>query len=266
VHSAPRFEPRCGARRSPLLPRPFIDRASSTRIATTFPGLERLLDTYSLGMPPRLRVRSIALIAFAAACAGFAVSVGKALEAEDPSPAMPLPTIQAVPGLMAAPATVHTACANIARKSHRQHSRWRVVCPPRIPDSANTAVSYAGGVLSTRNLRPGYLIDGRSPTPANSSSYDGHWTFAAGDPQAVHAWITVNHQRFTKQAAQLDRLPVSIYRLAPGSSELSSHLAIEWQWRGEAYQVSVHRWRSDRQGYVQAREMARATIRFLRRR
>jgi hypothetical protein len=35
-------------------------------------------------------------------------------------------------------------------------------------------------------------------------------------------------------------------------------------WNAQAYQVSVHRWRGDRQGFEQATKMASAIIRLLR--
>jgi hypothetical protein len=58
--------------------------------------------------------------------------------------------------------------------------------------------------------------------------------------------------------------PVVIYRVAPGRALLSEHVVVEWTSRGQGYQVSVHRWRSDRQGFQQATEMATAVIRLLR--
>ena len=57
---------------------------------------------------------------------------------------------------------------------------------------------------------------------------------------------------------------VAVYRIGGGASELSGHVAIEWTWHGQAYQVSVHRWLSDGQGVKQAKAMAAAVIGYLR--
>lgn len=112
------------------------------------------------------------------------------------------------------------------------------------------------------------LLDGLSPI--SNVSGTGHWTFAAGDPGAVHLWRTIKDAAgrpqvtFTRTSTTIARLRVSVYRVPPGMSELSGHVVLEWTWHGQAYQVSVHRWLSDRQGFVQARAMAAAVVRRLR--
>jgi hypothetical protein len=167
--------------------------------------------------------------------------------------------------LMVAPATVQRACEEIRRSSARQ-TRRRVVCPPLIPKSRRATITYAGGVLSGRDFGPGYLFDGRDAR--GSSVYAGHWTFAGGQPAAVHTPLASGPGHLvgvSRTKARLAGQPVVIYRVTNGMTQLSGHVVVEWTWRGQAYQVSVHRWRSDRQGFAQATRMARAVIQVLRR-
>lgn len=167
---------------------------------------------------------------------------------------------------MPAPAGVAYACDRIRRQAGRQHASWRIVCPPLVPWSRSPHVAYAGGVTSTRNLRPGYLLDSANPPDGTSDPYAGHWTFSSGDPVAVHSWIGRPDVSSTRSVATIGGQRVALYRVAPGTTELSGHVAIEWTFRGQAYQVSVHRWAGDRQGLVQARAMAAAVIGYLRHR
>lgn len=166
--------------------------------------------------------------------------------------------------LMLRPASVEQACGHVRRRSAQQ-SHWRVVCPPLVPRSKRPEVTYGGGVLSTTNFGPGYLIEGRDA--AGASVYAGHWTFASGRPAAVHSPLASGPGhviRFTRTRAHLVGQRVLIFRVKPGMTLLSGHVVIEWLWHGQAYQVSVHRWRSDRQGSEQATKMATAIIRQLR--
>jgi hypothetical protein len=167
-------------------------------------------------------------------------------------------------GLMLAPVSVKQACQSVRRRSAQQ-SDWRVVCPPLVPKSKRPDVTFAGGVLSSTNYGPGYLFDVRDA--AGESVYAGHWTFASGRPAAVHTPLTSgpgNVIKFTRTRANLVGQRVLVFRVKPGLTELSGHVVVEWVWHGQAYQVSVHRWRSDRQGLEQATKMATAIIRQLR--
>jgi hypothetical protein len=164
-----------------------------------------------------------------------------------------------------APAVVKGACAWVARAAKQQDTRWRTVCPAAVPRSFSTSVRYAGGVSSTTDLRAGYLIQGFSSDSSSSSLHNGHWTFAAGDPDAVHRLLLGPTARSTTRGMVLAGTPVTIYRVARGTATLSGHVVVEWTRDGQAYQVSVHRWRSDRQGFALATGMAAATIRSLRR-
>lgn len=186
------------------------------------------------------------------------------------SPAAPAPIPQR---LTAAPPEVDAACTQVRRAAVRQHARWRVVCPPLVPRSGLTSVE-ATGLLGLNDFRAGYLLDGLSPVGAYwTKPGDGHWTFAAGSPRAVGGWRTSRDAAgrpqiaFSRRVARIAGWPVTIYRIPHrGMNEFSGHVVIEWRWRGEAYEVSVHRWLSDRQGVTQASAMATAVIRRLRRR
>src|ERR671936_223792 len=87
--------------------------------------------------------------------------------------------------LMLAPASVKQACQHVSRRVARQ-SRWRVVCPPLIPKSKRPEVTYAGGVLSSSNFGPGYLLEGRDA--AGASVYAGHWTLRAAALLLLATW------------------------------------------------------------------------------
>ena len=158
-------------------------------------------------------------------------------------------------GVMPAPPAVTRACDRVRRTATRVRTRWRIVCPPLVPWSPDGEVAFAGGVLSTRGVRRGYLIDGASTSPAM------HWTFAAGEPNAVHVVLA----RAVGRPARIQGQRVLIYRVGPGgTSELSGHVAIEWTRRGQAYRVSVHSRSGDRPALVQATRIAAAVIGYLR--
>jgi hypothetical protein len=199
---------------------------------------------------------ALALLFGAFATVGCSDAPGpRTAEASDKPPAL---------RLMLAPASVKQACQRVRRPSAQQ-SNWRVVCPPLVPRSKRLEVTYAGGVLSTTDFGPGYLIDGRDA--AGESVYAGHWTFASGRPDAVRTPVTSGPGhviKLTRTRANIGGQRVLVLRVKPGMTLLSGHVVVEWVWHGQAYQVSVHRWRSDRQGLEQAITMATAIIRQLR--
>jgi hypothetical protein len=176
------------------------------------------------------------------------IALDLADQADCPRDAEPQPT-------MPAPAGVAYACDRIGKVAARRHVRWRVVCPPVVPWSREPTVDYAGGVTTSTDVRSGYLVDGTSPR--------GHWTFASGDPATVHRWIERAGRATLTHATMLGQR-VAVYRLGPGTTQLSGRVAIEWTFRGQAFQVSVHRRAGGRQGLVEARAMAAALIGYLR--
>jgi hypothetical protein len=184
-----------------------------------------------------------------------------------PQPAVPPVRYRMMP----APAIVTDACERIERASARSHARWRVICPPLVPWARDEHIHYAGGVLSTRGFQSGYLIDGWNPRDQSISPYGGHWTFGSGDRKSVHTWLALKdvggrpQVTWTRRRASIGSQKVWIYRVRPrGMSELAGHVVIEWSWRGQTYQVSVHRLTGEREGLVQATQMAAAVIGYLR--
>jgi hypothetical protein len=171
-----------------------------------------------------------------------------------------------------APAVVKGACSWIAQAAKRQGSSWRTVCPPKVPRSFSTSVRYVGGVSSLTDLGSGYLIRGVSPDASSRSLHNGEWTFASGDPAAVGAVLLAptdvngrSYARYRSTTMVLAGTRVTVYRMAPGTATLSGYVVVLWTSHGQAYQVGVARWRSDRQSFALATGMAAATIRSLRR-
>lgn len=176
--------------------------------------------------------------------------------------------------LMPAPKNLLAVCAHLSRLIHQQRARWRVVCPPQVPGGESELVG-AGAIVPVGNtsyMREGYALNGFSRSRTTTNPFRGHWTFFSGDPNAVHNWLVLPdgtgrpQVHFTRRRARIAGQSVFVYRVAPGQTQLSGHVVVEWTYRGQAYQVSVHRWLSDRQGYEQATQMAEAIIRALRRR
>jgi hypothetical protein len=172
--------------------------------------------------------------------------------------------------LMNSAAAVKRACAAIRAGTKRQRAHWRVVCPPKIPRVSQPSVIYFGGAAATSNFRPGYGLDGTGSIYPIVNGY-GHWTFRSGSPplleRLLHPTDTIGRPESTVSAAQkmlVAGQKVLVYRVAPEMTEYAGHVVVAWIDRGQAYQVSVHRWKSDRQGLRQAIGMVAAIIRQIR--
>jgi len=185
--------------------------------------------------------------------------------------AIPTAAAGASSRLEPAPAVVRGACSWIAQAAKRQGSRWRTVCPVKVPRSLSTSVRYAAGVSGMTDLTSGYLIRGVSPDSSSRSLHNGEWTFASGDPAAVQGVLLApadvngrSYARYRTTTTVVAGMRVTGYRMAPGTAQLAGHVVVSWRLRGQAFQVGVARWRSDRQAYALATGMAAATIRSLR--
>jgi len=168
--------------------------------------------------------------------------------------------------LMNSPAAVKKACVTIFAAIRRQNARWRVVCPPKIPRVSQPSVIYVGGVAATANFSPGYALDGIGSVYPVINGY-GHWTFRSGSPPLLESLLhpTDALGRPEGVVSSPQRLVVAgqtvqVYRVAPDMTEYADHVVVVWVDRGQEYQVSVHRWKSDEQGRRQAVAMAAAII------
>jgi hypothetical protein len=167
---------------------------------------------------------------------------------------------------MNSPAAVNKACAAILAGTRRQHARWRVVCPPKIPRVSQPSVIYFGGAAATSNFRSGYGLDGTGSVYPIVNGY-GHWTFRSGSPRLLerllHPTDAIGRPESTVSSAKEINVVgqiVRLYRVAPDSTEYAGHVVVDWIDHGQEYQVTVHRWRSDKQGVLQATGMAAAII------
>jgi len=62
---------------------------------------------------------------------------------------------------------------------------------------------------------------------------------------------------------RIERVKVSLYRVAPGESGYADHVAMVWHVGNQAFMVTVHRWDGDRLAVAQARAMTASLIRQL---
>jgi hypothetical protein len=172
------------------------------------------------------------------------------------------------PLLIAAPAALRQTCQAVTGQLRSEHARWKIVCPTGMPYTIGFPLFSQGGDTSNANYRQGYLVECIGFLPASGRV---HWIIAGGDPQtldrALHPKAATGQPEShvtQRQSIYLDGQLVSRYLVSPGMTLYSDHVVLVWLYRGEEYQVSIHRWPNTTIATAQATAVASNIIQQLR--
>lgn len=246
--------------------------------ALLFAGSQEVRDCAGyVGRIPRWRCDrfgaiTVCLVVVATACSGAASRSARARAPRTSAPAYGL--------TRAVPASIRSACAQLAREEASQRIRRVVYCPPLVPSARPQVIQSVaaadGNSVSLRHLRTGYLVSVFSPTLGVRDG-SGHWTFATGEGDVLRLWVyppaplvprgqrrlqplkpRVTHARLAGHLVTIYRMPLH----GQGDGGLyDAHVVVQWQLDNTTYQVSAHGYENQ----PRAKAMAAALIREIER-